>query len=144
MAFDWFNNLANDLTTKFKQLNNSTFKKGAMATCALVAAADGKIDPSEKTKVAQLIAKNEMLQVFNAGELRDLFLDYCGKAEDEFDRIDLFALVRKLKGNADQATYAVKVALIIANADGVFDDDEKAVVTEICQTLGIPAADYVS
>ena len=144
MALNWFKSVAGDLQTKFAQLNNAAFKNAAMATCALVAAADGTIAPEEKKKVAALIQKNEMLQAFNAGELRDLFLSYCDKAEDDFDRIDLFAIIRKVKGNVDQSTYAVKVALIIANADGVFDDDEKAVVTEICQTLGVPAADYVS
>jgi tellurite resistance protein TerB len=144
MSMSWLQNFADQAKTKLAQFNNATFKNAAMATCALVAAADGSIDPEEKKKVAALIQKNEMLQAFNAGELRDLFLSYCDKATDDFDRIDLFSEVRKLKSNPEQAEYAVKVALIIANADGVFDDDEKATVTEICKTLGLPASEYVS
>ena len=58
MALNWFKSVAGDLQTKFNQLNNATFKNAAMATCALVASADGSIDPSEKKKVAQLIQKN--------------------------------------------------------------------------------------
>lgn len=112
-----------------------------MAVCALVTAADGKIEPAEKSKVAAFIQKNEMLQVFDAVELRDIFLKYCELASDEFARLELFSVVRKLKGT-DGAEMAVKVALIIANADGDFADCEKVVVKEICQTLGLSPETY--
>ncbi len=112
-----------------------------MAVCALIAAADGSIDPSEKTKVAGFIGKNEMLQVFDPTELRDIFLKDCDLASDEFSRLELFKTVRKLKGT-ENADMAVKVALIIANADGDFADSEKVVVKEICQTLGLNPNTY--
>ncbi|MBY0550631.1 MAG: TerB family tellurite resistance protein [Candidatus Obscuribacterales bacterium] len=144
MAFTWFNDLTSSLKTGYAQFNNKNFKNAAMATCALVAAADGTIDPSEKTKVAALIAKNELLQAFKATELRDQFLAYCDDATDEFARLDLLNVVAKLRAYPDQADTAVKIALIIANADGNFSDDEKVVVKEICQKLGLPFANYVS
>ncbi|MFK5952151.1 MAG: TerB family tellurite resistance protein, partial [Desulfobacterium sp.] len=37
---------------------------------------------------------------------------------------------------------AVQVGVIIGNADGNFDADEKKVVREICQTLDIDPADF--
>ena len=143
MAFKWLSDLQAQASSQWSKFNNSTFKNAAMATCALIAAADGEIEKEEKSKVARLIASNDMLQVFGAAELRDLFLSYADKAGDEFTRIDLINLVRKLKGNEEQSTTCLKIALIIANADGDYEPSEKKVVEELCKTLGIPTADYV-
>lgn len=138
----WLKDFQASATKTLAQYNNSAFKEATMAACALVAAADGTIAPEEKSKVAGLIQKNEMLQVFNATELRDLFLKYCDLATDEFSRLDLLSVVRRLRGR-DGADTALKVALIIANADGTFDDKEKAVVKELCEALSVPSANYV-
>ena len=139
----WLKDFTAQATTMLNQFNNANFKNATMAVCALVAAADGAVSPEEKTKVAGLIAKNEMLSVFNAGELRTSFLGYCDMAGDEFSRIDLLNIVRKLKSNEAQADTALKVALIIANADGTFDDSEKKVVAELCGVLGLPSSNYL-
>ncbi len=144
MPFKWLTDLQDQAKSQWSKFNNATFKNAAMATCALIAAADGEIEAAEKTKVAKLIAGNEMLQVFGAVELRDLFLAYADKAGDEFARLDLIAIVSKLKGNAEQSATCLKIALIIANADGEFEESEKKVVTELCKTLSVPVADYVS
>lgn len=140
----WFNDFYASASKSMAQFNNATFKDAAMATCALVAAADGTIAPEEKSKVAKLIEKNEMLQVFNATDLRDTFLKFCEMATDEFARLDLLNIVRRLKGNDAQADTALKVALIIANADGVFDDSEKKVVKELCGVLSLTTENYLS
>ncbi len=141
--FSWLKDLKDSADKKMKQWNNANFKQAMMASCALVSASDGQIEPEEKKKVADLIKKNELLQVFDAAELRDLFLDYANKAADDFDRIDLLNIVGKIKSNNEQATTAVRVALLIANADGEFEDCEKKVVEEICTTLELNAADFI-
>jgi tellurite resistance protein TerB len=83
--------------SKMAQYNNANFKNATMAVCALIAAADGDIEAEEKTKVAKLIGSNELLQAFNATELRETFLSYCDKATDEFSRLDLLNLDRSLR-----------------------------------------------
>jgi tellurite resistance protein TerB len=139
-VFQWLNDFKASAAQSLARFNNSTFRDAAMACCALVAASDGKVDASEKTKVANLIGANEMLKVFNAVELRATFEKFCEMAGDDFARLDLLSAVRKLKTNAEQAEYALKVALIIANADGSFSDSEKRVVKELCDVLGLPAS----
>lgn len=138
----WLKNFTEQAKGKLAQFNNNGFKNAVMAVCALVAAADGSVEPEERSKVAALIAKNELLSVFNPGELRDIFLAMCDKAGDEFERIDLLNHVRKLGSNAEQADTALKIALIIANSDGDFAESEKKVVREICGVLKLPMADY--
>ena len=54
------------LTAKKNDLKSGAFRDASMAMCALVAAADGTVDPSERQRVAQLIATNEVLQNFDA------------------------------------------------------------------------------
>lgn len=144
MAWQWFEDFKKNAATKLARFNNSTFKEASIATCALMAAADGKVEPSEKTKVAKLISSSEMLQCFDGSELGRLFEVDCDMAGDEFKRIDLMRRVSKLKGNHEQADSCLKIALIIANADGDFADSEKTVVRELCTTLGLPAAEYLS
>lgn len=134
----WFTDFVDSAKKKISQFNNSTFRDGTMAVCALVAAADGSIDKSEKSKVAKLIQNNDMLSCFDPIELRGIFEKYCDLATDEWKRIDLFNIVRKLRGDGDQAATALRVALVIANADGVFADEEKEVVRELCVALELP------
>ena len=93
----WFSDFYAGAKQKMAQLNNSTSMHGIMGTCALIAAADGSVSAEEKTKVAALIAKNDLLKVFEAATLRDTFLGYCTKAADEFERLDVLNVVRKLK-----------------------------------------------
>ncbi len=141
--FQWMKDFQASAATKLAQFNNATFKNAAMATCALISCADGKASSEEKSKVAGLIQKNEMLQVFGATELRDLFNGYCDKASDEFERIYLMNVVGKIKGNEEQCDTCLRVALIIASADGNCDANEKRVIAEICGRLGVPSEKYV-
>lgn len=139
----WFNDFVAGAKKKVAQFNNSKFKEAAMATCALIAAADGSVDAKEKAKVISLIQNNELLQVFEASSLGKLFAEYCDKASNEFARLDLLSIVRKLKGDEGASDTALRVALIIANADGNFSDEEKTVVKELCAALGLSADNYL-
>ncbi len=140
----WWKEFADQAKVKLAQFNNAPFKDGMMAVCALIAAADGSVSGEEKSKVAGLIGKNPMLSAFNAVELRDLFLKHCDAAGDDFERIELLNLVRKLKGNESQADTALRVALVIANADNDFSAAEKKVVSELCGVLGLTPSAYLS
>ena len=142
MGFQWFNDFAAKAKGQLAKLNNATFKDAAMSACALIAAADGTIEPGEKKKVANLIGTNDLLSVFDPQQLKQTFEVFCDKATDDFSRLDLLNNVRKLKGNNDQADYALKIALVIANADGEFEDVEKVVVKELCAVLGLPGSTY--
>src|SRR3954462_10073869 len=61
------------LVAKKNDLKSGAFRDASMAMCALVAAADGSIDASERRRVAQLIASNEVLQNFPAADLQRRF-----------------------------------------------------------------------
>ncbi|MEU1608027.1 tellurite resistance TerB family protein, partial [Micromonospora matsumotoense] len=65
--------MQSQLEAKKNDLKSGAFRDASMAMCALVAAADGSIDPSERQRVASLIASNEVLQNFPADDLQRRF-----------------------------------------------------------------------
>jgi tellurite resistance protein TerB len=138
--------ITSDLKARASRYNNGNFKNATMAICAIVATADGSIQPEEKKKVAACIGSTEALASFDPMELKAQFDHYCDEinADVDFGRINALRAVAKLKGKADETDAAIQIALIIANADGVFQDCEKEQVRNICRTLGVDAKAYVS
>ena len=132
------------LKTKSAQFKNKDFSNATMAMCALIAAADGTIDPSERSKVAVLITSNDVLSIFPASELRERFDHYCDKLNSDYDfgKVEAIQALGKLKKKEDQARAVVQIGIIIGGADGSFDANERAAVKAACQALGVPPADF--
>lgn len=133
-----------ELTTKAGQFKNKEFANGSMAMCALIAAADGSIDPAEQSKTATLIRSNSVLSVFPPDELLQKFDWYCSKlaGDFEFGKIEAIATIGKLRNKPDQARAVIGIGIIIGGADGNFDATERATVRDACHAVGIPAAEF--
>lgn len=138
----WFNDFRASAAKKIAQFRNATFKDGVISAAALIVAADGKVEASERAKVVKYVGSSPELAAFESGNLGAQFNDALTKAEDEFQRIDLLRAVGRLKGS-EGADVAMRVVLILANSDGVFDDSEKRVAREIATAMGLRAADYI-
>lgn len=132
------------LEAKKKDLKSGAFRDASMAMCALVAAADGSIDPTERQRVAQLITSNDVLQNFPAEDLRQRFEDYLGKLTADFDfgKVTVLQEIAKAKKKPEEARAVIQIGIVIGGADGNFDNNERAVVREACQALGIPPHDF--
>jgi tellurite resistance protein TerB len=136
--------MTTQLKTKTGQFKNKEFANGAMAMCALIAAADGSIDDAERAKVSGLITSNEALKVFPAAELTQKFDFYASKLQSnfEFGKLEATQTIARLKSKPDQARAVIQIGIIIGGADGFFDDHEKAAVREACHTVGISPAEF--
>ncbi|MFF5933626.1 MULTISPECIES: tellurite resistance TerB family protein [Streptomyces] len=132
------------LMAKKNDLKSGAFRDASMAMCALVAAADGSIDPSERQKVAQLIMNNEVLQNFPAEDLQRRFDDNCNKLTADFDfgKVSVLQEVAKAKKKPAEARAVIQIGIIIGGADGDFDKDEQAVVREACFALDLPPHEF--
>jgi tellurite resistance protein TerB len=132
------------LKTKSGQFRNKEFANGSMAMCALIAAADGSIEPSERQKTASLISNNEVLGIFDANELRQKFDWYCDKLNQDYDfgKVEAIATIGKLKSKPEQARAVVSIGIIIGGADGNFDEHERKAVRDACFAVGIPPAEF--
>ncbi|MEU9335469.1 TerB family tellurite resistance protein [Streptomyces sp. NPDC048290] len=132
------------LVAKRNDLKSGAFRDASMAMCALVAAADGTIDPSERQRVAQLIATNEVLQHFDALDLRRRFEENVDKltADFAFGKVSVLQEVAKAKKKPAEARAVVQIGIVIGGADGDFDKDEQAVVREACYALDLPPHEF--
>ncbi|MDX3784083.1 tellurite resistance TerB family protein [Streptomyces europaeiscabiei] len=132
------------LNAKKNDLKSGAFRDASMAMCALVAAADGTIDPAERRKVAQLIATNEVLQNFDATDLQRRFDDNCNKLASDFDfgKVSVLQEVAKAKKKPAEARAVIQIGIVIGGADGDFDKDEQQVVREACYALDLPPHEF--
>ncbi|MFG2549458.1 MULTISPECIES: tellurite resistance TerB family protein [unclassified Streptomyces] len=132
------------LTAKKNDLKSGAFRDASMAMCALVAAADGTVDPSERQRVAQLIASNEVLQNFDAMDLQRRFEDNLNKLTTDFDfgKVSVLQEIAKAKKKPAEARAVIQIGIVIGGADGDFDKDEQAVVREACFTLDLPPHEF--
>ncbi|MER7687506.1 TerB family tellurite resistance protein [Streptomyces sp. NPDC097610] len=132
------------LVAKKNDLKSGAFRDASMAMCALVAAADGSVDPSERQRVAQLIATNEVLQNFDADDLRRRFDDNLNKltADFAFGKVSVLQEIAKAKKKPAEARAVIQIGIVIGGADGDFDKTEQAVVREACFTLDLPPHEF--
>ncbi|MFH9964601.1 tellurite resistance TerB family protein [Streptomyces mirabilis] len=132
------------LVAKKNDLKSGAFRDASMAMCALVAAADGTVDPSERQRVAQLIATNEVLQNFDADDLRRRFDDNLYKltADFAFGKVSVLQEIAKAKKKPAEARAVIQIGIVIGGADGDFDKTEQAVVREACFTLDLPPHEF--
>ncbi|MEV5839291.1 TerB family tellurite resistance protein [Nocardia sp. NPDC052112] len=132
------------LLAKKNELRGGTFRDASMAICALVAAADGTIDPAERMRVAGLIGSDPVLQNFPTDELRDLFEDNCNRLVDDaaFGRAYVLQQIGKAADKPTEAHAVAQIGIMIGNADGNFDQDEIAAVREACQALRVDPQEF--
>ncbi|MFF5301172.1 MULTISPECIES: tellurite resistance TerB family protein [unclassified Streptomyces] len=132
------------LVAKKNDLKSGAFRDASMAMCALVAAADGTVDPSERQRVAQLIASNEVLQNFDATDLQRRFDENLNKltADFAFGKVSVLQEIAKAKKKPAEARAVIQIGIVIGGADGDFDKTEQAVVREACFSLDLPPHEF--
>ncbi len=136
--------MSSQLKTKASTFKNADFANASMAMCALIAAADGTIEPSERQKTAGFIASNDVLSIFPADQLRKTFDRFCSKLESDFDfgKVEVVQAIGKLKSKPDQARAVIQVGIIIGGADGDFDEHEKKAVRDACFACNLPPSEF--
>lgn len=132
------------LTAEASKFKNRAFMEAVVNGCALVAAADGEIDASEKQKMAGFIERAEELKHFEMRQVIEVFQKAAG--DFEFDhgigKASALKVIGKIKGIDDQSRLLVRVVCAIGAADGDFDPEEKAMVAEIARELGLDPAEF--
>ncbi|MEU6116575.1 tellurite resistance TerB family protein [Streptomyces sp. NPDC047117] len=131
------------LVARKNELRSGAFRDASMAMCALVAAADGIIDPAERRRVAQLIATNEVLQNFAADDLQRRFEENLDRLTPDF-RAGTAAVLHEVARvkKPSEARAVVQIGIVIGVADGEFVESEQAVVREACRTLGLAPREF--
>lgn len=117
--------------------------EGAMAACAMIAAADGEIEPQEKAKTVAFLRTHSSMKHFDGSEAGRLFNKYAGEFDFDYEMGADTCLkeIREVKGD-EKRNLVVRLAIAISKSDGEFEPEEKVAVGKIVDALGLSRADF--
>ena len=94
--------------------------------------------------MATFIQNNDALKVYDITDVLASFDKFVGLMETDIyiGKGEALKIIGKLKKNKEQARLLVRVCCAIGASDGNFDDDEKKVVTEICNELELNPSEF--
>ncbi|MFE0802639.1 TerB family tellurite resistance protein [Streptomyces sp. BB1-1-1] len=126
------------------ELKSGAYRDASMAMCALVAAADGQVEPAERQRVEELIVSNEVLQNFPADQLRQRFNQHVDKlvANFELGKSEALQVIAKAAKKPAEARAVIQTGMVIAGADGVFEPSEQYAIREACTALGVSPSEF--
>jgi len=136
--------LKSQLTSLKTELKSGAYRDASMAMCALVAAADGSVDPAERQHVESLILNNDVLQNFPADQLRQRFNKHVDQLSFNFQQGKTEALqeIAKAAKKPTEARAVVQTGFVVAGADGYIAPAEEQVLREACSVLGLPTQEF--
>ncbi|MFE9773293.1 tellurite resistance TerB family protein [Streptomyces sp. NPDC005931] len=136
--------LKSQLASARTELKSGAYRDASMAMCALVAAADGHVDPAERQRVEELIVSNEVLQNFPPDQLRKRFNEHVDRLTANFELGKAQALqeISKAAKKPVEARAVVQTGIVVAGADGDFAPAEQHAVRDACAALGISPSEF--
>jgi tellurite resistance protein len=125
-------------------LRSRPFRDAAVAMCALVTAADGRVDPAERDGLRAFVATDPVMANFPADELEDLFDAHLARLQADFAEGKRAALteIAKVRGRIAEATAVIRIGEVIGRIDDSFPQVEQAVVRDAAKTLGLDPAEF--
>ncbi|WEG14625.1 TerD family protein [Pullulanibacillus sp. KACC 23026] len=142
--------MTNDLKYKTMQLirNNKTPEvlDAIVAGFALVATADGILDPAERQKVTEFVNQSEELRTFGPYQVLNRFDHFVNLInQDRYSgRAAAFRALGRARTKQGIGSLIVRYGIALGYADGYFAPEEKQVITEMCQELGLNPNDYLA
>ncbi|MFF8015782.1 TerB family tellurite resistance protein [Streptomyces sp. NPDC007929] len=126
------------------ELKSGAYRDASMAMCALVAAADGSVDPAERQQVESMILSNDVLQNFPPEQLRTRFNKHVDQLTANFQhgKSEAMQEIAKTAKKPTEARAVIQTGIVIAGADGHFSQAEAAVLREACAALGVNPAEF--
>ncbi|WP_409474899.1 tellurite resistance TerB family protein [Streptomyces sp. HC307] len=136
--------LKSQLTSLKTELKSGAYRDASMAMCALVAAADGHVDPTERQHVESLILHNDVLQNFPPEQLRQRFNKHVDQLAFDFPqgKRDVMQEIAKAAKKPTEARAVVQTGFVIAGADGYVAPAEEQVLREACSVLGVSPQEF--
>ncbi|MFF8974257.1 tellurite resistance TerB family protein [Streptomyces sp. NPDC014995] len=136
--------LKSQLSSLKTELKSGAYRDASMAMCALVAAADGHVDPAERQHVESMILSNDVLQNFPPEQLRQRFNKHVDQLSHNFQQGKAEAMqdIAKAAKKPTEARAVIQTGIVIAGADGDFSQAEQMVIREACTALGVSPAEF--
>lgn len=132
------------LAAEVNKFRNNDFLNAIVASCVMVAAADGTISSDEKTKMLGFIQRSPELKDFDNSKIVSLFKTHADNIEFDvgMGQAEALKAISVFRSKPDAAKLIIRVCMAIANADGNFDADERKIVNRIISELGLNQQDF--
>ncbi|MFE5481544.1 tellurite resistance TerB family protein [Streptomyces sp. NPDC056527] len=136
--------LKTQLASLKTELKSGAYRDASMAMCALVAAADGSVDPVERQHVESLILQNDVLRNFPPDQLRQRFNKHVDQLTYNFQqgRTEALQEIAKAAKKPVEAKAVVQTGFVVAGADGYIAPAEEQVLRDACATLGVSPQEF--
>lgn len=127
------------LAIELEKFRNRQFLEATMAASALVAAADGDVNITELNVIDQALEAIHELNIYDPHDAVDIYRDYADGLykNPPATREKALKAVEKIAGDAHAARLLIKVCVAIGKSDEDFSDEEKAVISEICEAVAL-------
>jgi Uncharacterized proteins involved in stress response, homologs of TerZ and putative cAMP-binding protein CABP1 len=119
--------------------------EGLVAGSALVAMADGIIEPSEREKLIDYFRTSQEMRGININEVDSRFNYYIQRIQSDrlLGKAEALRAIGKLASKPDAARLVVRLCCAIGFADGEFAPVEKKVVEEICREVHLDPREFI-
>ncbi len=130
------------IAEKVKRHRNKPFLEAMMGATALLALADKEIMFSQRLALDYILENVKELKVFDVHQAVNLFREYSKEVQQDFNKAKgkVLEAVAKFSGDQEKAALLVRACILIAKADGNFNEPEQKVVDEICRVLCLDSA----
>ncbi|WP_248834073.1 tellurite resistance TerB family protein [Frankia sp. Mgl5] len=127
------------LTARREDVRGEVFRDAAVAMCALVAAADGYVDPAERDAMTASIHAEDVLADYPRADLELLFDLHVARLRSDLaaGRRAAMREIGKVRGDPVRSWAVLRIGAVIGRADGYFDPAERRVVQDAADTLGL-------
>ena len=134
--------LLESVQERLHQHSDRSFLKAAMAASALAAYADGTVSPTERLSIDDMLDNLERLNLHDPAKAIQILNDYIRALQNDpvSAQAVLIGKLKRIAGDRDAAELIARIALAVSHADGQFNYAEKLQFAEICETLGLDAA----
>lgn len=114
------------------------------AACVLVAQADGWVTPAERRRTLARMRRGPVIGRLGHDEVAHAFEVFNQQLEYDLDHgIEMAqAAVRRISDRPDAAHLVLETACAVAEADGGLDAEERDVILDLCNILGLDPADF--
>lgn len=152
-GFKMFGNILAKLTGAAKEVANNALSssdkdvmEAMMAGAAIAAFADGSIDPQEEDMVIEMVKNSDQLANFGDEPLV-VFNKYVEQLK-KLGRMGKRTVMKEIDDvandtNEENKIRVLLIAIEVADADDNIDDDEKAVLKEIADKLGLNLNEFI-
>ncbi|OLN27701.1 Tellurium resistance protein TerD [Desulfosporosinus metallidurans] len=119
--------------------------EGLVAGSALVAMADGIIEPSEREKLIEYFRTSQEMRGINISEVDSRFNYFIQRIQSDrmLGKAEALRVIGKLASKPDAARLVVRLCCAIGFADGEFAPVEKKMVEEICREVHMDPREFI-